>query len=162
MEIQLFAGQKPEESLLNPVKNIKFCKPSGGIWTSSLGLSTSEWINWCEAEHFHTSPTDLWMLYPLYDAKIYEIDGIYDLHKVIEMFPAKNDLMYGEVRHIDFEAMSNVYDGIHLTSKGQQDTRWSTPYDLYGWDVESTLWFRWAFDKVKFYVNYKFHEVEYE
>ena len=37
--------------------------------------------------------------------------------------------------------MSRIYDGVHLTAKGQCDTRMSNP-NLHGWDVECTLWLR--------------------
>ncbi len=38
--------------------------------------------------------------------------------------------------------MARDYDGLHLTEKGQWDTHMGRT-NLYGWDMESTLWFKW-------------------
>jgi len=50
---------------------------------------------------------------------------------------------------IDFEKLSQAYDGIWLTEQGNAATRLSFPYNLYSWDCESILWFRWCFERVK-------------
>ena len=45
----------------------------------------------------------------------------------------------GKPMALDFENIARHYDAIHLTPKGQEDTRWSTPHNLYGWDCETIL-----------------------
>jgi hypothetical protein len=49
---------------------------------------------------------------------------------------------------LDFERMAQDFDGMHLTDEGQWSTRLTQP-SLYGWDCESTCWFRWMFDRVE-------------
>lgn len=43
---------------------------------------------------------------------------------------------------IDFEKMAEDYDAFWLTENGQAETRFSRPFSLYGWDVETVLVFR--------------------
>jgi hypothetical protein len=50
---------------------------------------------------------------------------------------------------IDFEKLSQNYDGIWLTEQGNGETHLSFPYNLYSWDCESILWFRWCFEHVE-------------
>ncbi len=45
---------------------------------------------------------------------------------------------------LDFEKLARDFDGIWLTAEGQWDTRMTSP-NLYGWDVECVLFFRWVF-----------------
>ena len=52
-------------------------------------------------------------------------------------------------RFLDYEKMAEQYDGIHLTEDGEARTRYMFPMTFCGWDCESTLWFRWKFDKVE-------------
>jgi hypothetical protein len=58
---------------------------------------------------------------------------------------------------LDFEAISNDYDGIHLTTNGESATRLTSGISLYGWDVECTLWFRWCFESVE-KLDYNIHD----
>lgn len=61
------------------------------------------------------------------------------------------DQLLVTMRWLKFSEMAKQFDGMHLTDNGQWATR-LPPFDspnLYGWDCESTLWFRWAFDKVE-------------
>jgi len=50
---------------------------------------------------------------------------------------------------MDWEEIAKHYDGVMLTEAGQVHTRYSRPLSLYGWDCESTVWFRDVFEGVK-------------
>ena len=55
---------------------------------------------------------------------------------------------YGRIYVPDFEQLAIDYDGVHITESGESATRHTEP-GLYGWDCESTVWFRWAFSNVQ-------------
>ena len=78
-----------------------------------------------------------WLLDVKPDTKTYTINSYTDLERFATKFPHEEKLV-----PIDFEAASKRYDAIHLTGRGQQETHLSHPLSLYGWDCESTLWFR--------------------
>ncbi len=130
-----------------PIINKQWVKPLGGIWTSTLSRGKSDWVRWCIE-----SGMDHWVEdcinYVLFPRKcnVITISSLEDLEKLIARFPTK--IMTGN-DHICFETVAKYYDAIHLTSKGLRECHLSYPYDLYGWDCESTIWFRWCFKKVK-------------
>jgi hypothetical protein len=93
---------------------------------------------------------------PKSDAKILIIDCYDDLLQTAIKYP----LMEDKSLYVDFEKLSLDYDGFHLTKRGQIETQLPPlhpnqykgiiPYQirlpyLYGWDCESTLWFKWCF-----------------
>ena len=84
------------------------------------------------------------------DARILTIDSLEDLIKLCDDYPGKVIDFLKTYRFIDWEKVSKNYDGVYLTEKGQMATRWSQP-SLYGWDCESTLWFRDVFEKARLY-----------
>jgi hypothetical protein len=55
----------------------------------------------------------------------------------------------------DWQAVARDWDGIHLSVGGvltAERVRWGQPRaqtHLFGWDVESTAWLRWVFDRVE-------------
>lgn len=133
-----------------PVSNKEyFNKPYGGLWTSTYRPEThdSEWVEWCRDEAFGNVNSLAWhVLTPKADARIYTVNTLDDLHKLCHTYRLACEYEY--LTCLDFETMSREYDGIHLTSNGQVETRLSYPENLYGWDVESTLWFHWCFERV--------------
>ena len=124
-----------------PVKGNRGCnKPeTGGFWASTLLPATknySAWANWCITEDFHLEKLNQAIIFELSPkAKVYTINTYKDLEELIERYPFTLPFGVG----INFEAASCDYDVIHLTDKGQWETRNTYPYDLYGWDVESYL-----------------------
>lgn len=158
---QLFVGKAPSRSLVDPIKNTMWIKPDGGIWTSSFNPEIgSSWVEFCRAEKYrHSRVRSWWKLYPR-PARIYVVDSVASLNRLCERFPLRRSVakvrgrtvrMIEEIvyKAIDFEAMAKKYDAMHLTEKGQHETRFSRPHSLYTWDVESTLWFRWSFSRVR-------------
>lgn len=151
---QLYVARKNSfnPDSIRPVKNQHFVKPDWGLWTSTFnpeGKYASGWVEWCAGEmpewivDMHAflltvSPT----------ARVYTIDSLGDLVSLVSKYPLKTDIpQLKQFEWIDWEAVSRDYDGVYLTDEGQWATRFSTP-SLYGWDSESTLWFRNVFTKV--------------
>ncbi|GBF10918.1 hypothetical protein [Tepidibacillus sp. HK-1] len=142
-------------------------KPKGGLWTSNYVPEIgSEWVQYSFKVGGPRVPdSDVWegsLLYPNRTSRLYVIDRYQDLERLMHWFGVKNKLKNPSFYSprldysIDFEKMSQYYDGIHLTKRGQIRTQTSYPFNLDGWDVESTLWFRWVFDHVE-----EIHEVFY-
>jgi len=106
-------------------------KPYGGLWTSPINSEWS-WKDWCEAENFGDTSQCFTLNFV---GTVLTIDSYKDMLK----------LPWIESRGIDFVsfqalcASGFIYDAIHLTMKGQNDTRFTHPKSLYGWDCETVL-----------------------
>ncbi|PES54361.1 hypothetical protein [Bacillus thuringiensis] len=162
MKKQLFVGElAPCEEFITDIKNEPLMnKPRGGLWTSTFinEEKGSDWVMWCDYADFSTQTnTKSWLLTPSKSAKIAIVDSVKDLKELTEKYKARSDfpllgiegLMQRFDYLIDYEKLSQDYDGFRLTEKGQAETRFSHPYNLNGFDCESTVWFRWCFDKVE-------------
>ena len=107
-------------------------KPDGGLWTSPVG-SEWGWSDWCKAEDFG----DLSKHFELdFFGTVLTIDSVGDLDK-FHWFDGG-----GLPLHVSFTSLCVkpfVYDAIHLTEKGEQATRLTSPKHLYGWDCETVL-----------------------
>lgn len=149
MKPQLFLGTEPKENLMNPIKNRDWgVKAEGGLWTSTYNNGRSEWVNWCENEDFFTTDSrDGWLLIESKNAQIYTVNNYKDLEYLYNKYGMELDSRYPL---LDFESIEKDFDAIHLTTKGEWETRFTRPYNFYGWDIESTHWFRWVFDEVKY------------
>lgn len=144
--------------LLQPITNGDgatsiFVKPVGGLWTSTWNAKqkTSEWVEWCRDNDFGNPDNYLWhLLTPSSEVRIAVIDSFADLMALLKSYPRPmpSVLAFWEQHYLDFEKMSQDYDAVHLTVRGQRQTHLSYP-GLYGWDCESCLWFRWMFTKVR-------------
>lgn len=138
------------------VKNrIESFKPFGGLWTSTYNEENgSDWVRWCMENDMPVTKVAT-ILRVDRDAKVFEIDSYNDLKRCFAEYKmdGKNLGGYYEFLKIsprlDFEKMSLDYDGIHLTERGQAETRFSMPENLYGWDCESTIFFHWCFNDVR-------------
>lgn len=158
---QLFLSQVED---FNPEKMVDvrnsedraFCaKPMNetGLWTSTY-LSDwnypSGWVEWCVGENFWSPYAKTWwLLYPRKDARVFVIETQRDLKHLMKTYPYESRYNMYHMTMIDFEAMGKDYDGAWLTSEGNARLHLSHPYNLNGWDVESTLWFRYCFDRVE-------------
>ena len=127
-----------EERFIQPKND--WIKPIGGIWGSTYipdEVYSSDWERWCIEENFgyNWKEAVIFTLKP--DAKVYEIDSVCDLNNLAKAYNVHGN---GVLTRLDFEAMAAAgIDAIHLTEKGQEETRFSRPYTLYRWDVESWL-----------------------
>lgn len=132
----------------------------------------SGWAQWCLAEKFdgtgvsvcrcyHDSDREPnhqcfaprftgWILRPHADARILHLDGHDDLEGLHAAYPRcfgpyatlLSPGRHGSFCSIDWVRVSQDYDAVHLTHAGQWATRMTSPLSLYGWDCESTVWFR--------------------
>lgn len=155
MEIatQLYIGRdRPDPLRMQAVRNSDNClgaKPEGGLWTSTYDPAYgSDWVRWCLTEEFGNVNVGSWLIEPDPGARILTIDTLSDLRGVLAEY-GRTALDLGQDPRWckpDFERLAQLYDGFHLTEAGQWATRLSRPFDLYGWDCESMVWFRpvWA------------------
>jgi|SRR5580765_3814057 len=114
------------------------------------------------------------------DVRVYVIDTYADLERLHDAFPfcvarigdsprlldPTPHLRSGPIARmpwcgVDWLAVAARHDGIHLTDRGQGDTRLTMPLSLYGWDCESTIWFRWAFTRVTPVADLAFPEADW-
>lgn len=124
-----------KEWFKRPTNRVCFNKPTGGMWCSPVDAEWG-WKEWCESEDFYVENLKIWFTFTLESNKILIIDSPEDLNKFIWTYSEK----YGKDNpYPDFVAMSKIWDAIFLTDSGIGSTRFSTPYDLYGWDCESIL-----------------------
>lgn len=154
MDPQMFLSEtRPSPERFEPVENrdrpiSALQKPGhGGLWTSTIREDgSSAWLEWCRATDWGISEaTRKWALYPSEDIDVYTINAQTNLAALLNGFGIPDTL--GRTA-LDFEAIASTYDALQLTELGERQTRFSEPH-LYGWDSESTLWFRWAFDEVE-------------
>lgn len=119
------------------IKNTTWCKPDGGLWTSPMNVQY-DWKEFCVSENFNREMLHSRMVLKLCSKKILVIDGLKDMQK---HFKWDEYLRLGTFKYYrpDFEELAKKYDAIHLTWKGQCETRRSQPHNLYGWDVETVL-----------------------
>lgn len=148
---QTFVGVRTDER----TAVIKKPMSGTGFWTSSWREATqdSAWIEWCRDNDFgHPYDKNWFLLTPKKDVNLYVIDSFRDLQSLLCAYPWEHPKWreYGFRKIvIDFEHLSQDYDGLWLTEKGNEETHLSYPHDLNGWDCESVLWFRWCFTDVQ-------------
>lgn len=126
-------------------------KPDGGMWTSTYhpGLG-SGWVQWCLGEEFAGPEFNCWRLRPDPGSRVYVIDTYDDLAALVEEYPNEHDPHWrGLDKAPHWRRVAAHYDAVHLTEEGQWATRLTHPYNLYGWDCESTLWLDWRFIDVE-------------
>jgi hypothetical protein len=145
---QLYTGNHyPEVKPLQKIGTL-ICKPDGGLWTSTYDEeSGSGWVQWCFNEQFNVPSGGLWegfLFQPRPDARIYVVDTYPDCEALFKKY--SSPLYKGSgMQQLDFIRISEEYDAVHLTDRGQWATRMTHPYTFYGWDCESTVWLRDVF-----------------
>lgn len=161
MKPQLFVGaEPPKPEKLQTVQNREDfpLKPCGGLWTSTFYPDMgSDWVQWCVGNSIRPGLWQNYLVYPKQDARILQIDSYEDLESLMgqyEYSPMKEKFdtgfeLPGILRGLNYEEIAKKYDAIHLTTRGERTTHLSFPFSMYSWDCESTLWFRWVFEKVQ-------------
>jgi hypothetical protein len=121
--------------LFRPISNRGWIKPNGGLWTSPIN-SEWGWMDWCESEEFNTEMLARHVRLK-FTGNTLTIDTVEDLELLPWIGIWDQDILKG----IDFEFLcySSGVQAIHLTVRGQEETRFSHPRSLYGWDCESVL-----------------------
>lgn len=157
MKPQLFIHyNEPNAGRIKPVVNGYTCKPRfGGIWTSTYINGDSSWIYFCRTDPERVQMfkqkidgMNHYVLYPSVQTKVLRINSVIECLRMFEMyglpntdFPKDKSLMT-----LDFERIQYDFDCIHLTKRGEYETRNRSHFpNLAGWNCESTLWFRWKF-----------------
>lgn len=125
-----------------PPRNIGFVKPGGGLWACRYTPGEDylcDWHYWCESEGF-SGKCDKGVLFNIkFNSRIYVINSYRDLENLMGKYEYMGNRDYKFFSCLDFELLSKDFDAIELTSLGQVETRFSEPYNLYGWDVASIL-----------------------
>jgi len=129
MELIHYGASSFSPEKFEPVSNeMYWCKPYGGLWTSPVDSSWG-WSNWSQANDF----CDLSEHFSLtFHGRLLTIDSFEDLDR----------LLWKEHKHFGclcFESLLPDYDAIHLTIKGECETRHTYPKSLYGWDCETVF-----------------------
>ena len=161
--VQVFLGKRePRADRLIPVTPSQgmfgSVKPMGGMWTSSPSAHISGWAEWCRGEQFSDNAQQMWELVPSAEVELAEIDSLDDLKALHLLYGRSEELVTYRHHWLDYSLIAERYAGIHLTDNGQWATRLTQPYNLYGWDCESTLWFRWSFGEVRHVGTVHVHE----
>ena len=157
----------------------------GGLYTATLfdgetALFAALHSGVSELSIDFKSPVVCWRLIASESARVYEITSPLDLHELCARYPARGNgrgryLPLFPVKRItpnadtdersflsvDWEAAAKDWDGVHLTLGGlltsdsvriASSAGWSM---LMFWDLEQTLWLRWAFDAVERMPDYR-------
>jgi hypothetical protein len=170
MRKQLFICKEvPSKDLFNPIVQNEYSplnKALGGLWTSTyVGRKYgSSWVQWMLEEGWgyeEGEKAPAWLLCANMDARIYHIDTYKDLDILMQEY-GKPIYKGSDLQVLDFIKLSKDFDAIHLTARGQEATRLSMPYNLYGWDCESTFWLKWKFDLVEWLGEIEFKSVIFD
>ena len=122
-------GNEIKPELIKPIKN-SWVKPKGGLWASPIN-SAYGWKEWCEAEEFGNLSSSFSFEF---EGNVLVIDSLHDMDKL--PWFEQGTGCYA----IDFEKINaDGFDAILLTEKGQNETRFTFPRSLYGWDCESIV-----------------------
>lgn len=142
MKDQLFiGGQEASSVYLKPIVNGDINKPDGGFWTSHLRKNNrSNWLDWSENEMPDRPSSHHTVLTPKRDANLFVVNRDSDIDEALKRYGTKSAT--GKPI-IDFQSLLKDYDGFHVTKAGVKLPR------MMGWDVESTVWSKWAFDDQK-------------
>ncbi len=142
---------------ISPIKNRPDMKPQGGFWTSTYlpeDEFVSDWVRWCSNNQPKWIKDEEAKLIDISSkARIYTIDSYEDMMNLLKDYPFEHPCLTKTMQtafaYIDWEKVSEKYDGVHLTRKGELATRIArTRGPCLVWDCESTLWFRNVFTKI--------------
>jgi hypothetical protein len=130
LRLRHYGNTRYKHDLFKPICDVPFRnKPKGGLWTSPVD-SEYGWKDWSEDNQYG----DLSIHFDLaFEGTVLEIDSVEDMN---ELPWIEQEFMH----FVSFEPLVFMgYDAIHLTNKGQCDTRLTYPKSLYGWDCETVL-----------------------
>lgn len=137
-------------------------KTRSTLWTSTnVSDCSSGWLHYLrKGTERRPPPYHRWHLEVLPTARIYEVHGPQEWHTLCLSYPAPSCLAYQVKLPVMFiepnwQAVVQDWDGIHVSVGGLLTTErviWGEPgaqTHLFSWDVESTMWLRWAFGRVE-------------
>jgi len=113
-----------------PIKDVPYRnKPKGGLWTSPLDCKWG-WKDWCITENFGNIEKYFVIRFT---GTVFKIDSYQDAMELpwIEQ---------GSTHFLVFQPLVLMgIDAVYLTENGEDETRFSDPKSLYGWDCETVL-----------------------
>lgn len=124
-------------SKFDPIKNRAWIKPKGGLWSSPID-SKWGWKDWCESEEFNIEKLSEFFEFT-FKGKLLKIDSIEDASKLPWIKHPGFELSFFLSASPDYEKIVKEYDGILLTEKGENQTRFAKGHSFYGWDCETVL-----------------------
>jgi hypothetical protein len=166
---QVWVGSTPEppDELrlmidLDPI-HAEASKPKRAFWTSTADPAVvSPWLEW--PERMFSGPSHLWRVAVSAAARVAEVHTPAQWSAFARTYAGAHQAFRwsgrpqstpGSARiDPDWSKVAGDWDGVHL-SVGGLLTAQDVPYEsngatteLRGWDMESTVWFRWSFDSV--------------
>lgn len=157
LKTQIVLGKNFRKELFYEVQNYSEQKPAGGIWSSTyapLDEHASDWEHYCYA--IKTGNTSFGYTFEFNkNSVIYEINDYEDLvklieftnKKIIEINISEIDITnveelnnYAKARlnnRINFIKAAEYFDAIHLTKKGEIETRFCMPLSKHLDDISN-------------------------
>lgn len=134
-------------------------KPIGGFWTSShLGpILISDWYQLVRRERTLQARLErpLWLLEVDPDALVLHLTHPHDWIDLARAYPGPRGTSVGGRSYMDginwIAIRDDGWDAVHMTrpvADAFVKEPWADYPTTFGWDVESTCWFRWAFTSV--------------
>ncbi len=137
-------------------------KPRRVLWTStSVGSCPGFWIPYLRwGEDGREPPYHPWSLQVSSSARVYEVNEPQAWHTLCLTYPAPSSPPYPvptpkDLIEPNWQAIAHDWDGVHLSAGGLLTTErviWGKSgarTHLFGWQVESTAWLRWVFERVE-------------
>ena len=139
-------------------------KPKRAFWTSTfVPVVVSPWLHTPEDQF--SGPHYTWEVTVTESARVLEVHSRDAWSALARSYPrAEDGFTFNTTAHRpqsaarldpDWSELSRDWDGVHLSIGGWL-TAEDVPYEsdgvkteLRGWDMESTVWFRWSFSSVK-------------
>jgi hypothetical protein len=123
-------GDTYEPSEFRSVENKNHMKPKGGLWASPINCNYG-WREWCDDNDFGDRSTQFEIIFT---GNVLVINSAAD----IDLLDWRDDVFYRSI--VDYEKLQGRgVDAIYITEKGEQETRFLQPRDLYGYDCECVL-----------------------
>lgn len=129
MELIHFGHDAFDLEKFNPISDAHWVKPNGGLWASPVS-SERGWKEWCEAEDFGSLDTSFSFMAR---GRFLVVDGKSDMDELSWIDIPSSPFISFEI------LLACGIDAVHLTDKGETETRFTRPRSLYGWDCESVL-----------------------
>jgi hypothetical protein len=148
---------------LDPI-HAEASKPKWAFWTSTVDPAVvAPWLEW--PERMFSGPSQLWRVVVSPATRVAEIHTPAQWSAFARTYAGAHQAFRwsgrphsppGSARiDPDWSKVAEEWDGVHLSVGGlltAQDVSYQSDElttELRGWDMESTVWFRWSFDSVE-------------
>lgn len=115
-------------------------EPPQGLWTSTY-INRDVVSHWFGFAPFWNAPSHIWLLSPRQDARVLSLAGLEDVRRA--------EVLYGSPGFGISAAilMRAGFDGLHVQRRLVDEAE-RKGHPLASWSSESTVWFKWAFERV--------------